>query len=568
MVAKRARKIHSVSSDAAVTAPRSSALVQEESVALRSTRGVELEVGLQRRASTRIRSKIEAAEAAAAAAVDSGLETPLTEPDEAVSPPKKRRRKTKKSEPVVYDIPTYEPKTTTYKGRLGYACLNTILREIKPNPIFCSRTCRIDTILKNGLDFAKDLGVQNVKDLKKLIQWNEENKIRFMRISSELFPFASHAKYGYSLDYAAAELKAAGDLANSLGHRLTLHPGQFTQLASTKEDVVTASVRELKYHCSILRHMGMGEDSVIIIHMGGMYGDKTAALKRFKENYRTKITDEVRARLVLENDEMCYNADDLLPVCEELNIPIVFDHHHNWIFPSTQPIPELLSRINAIWHHKGIRPKQHLSSPRPGAVTLMERRAHAGRCKDLPDELQLEGVGWRWLPSANANGTRNEDDKEWFDLMIEAKDKEQAVFQLYRTYGLEEVIWENLRPEKVDAPIREEKETKGSRITRSKQKGEDIETVVTTELPDEDPATAVETIDPQPSTTEGSKATSTRKNRKKMANGKHRAAEPRLIVEDDDEVLQKVTAESLDNIEIKRDRKGKKKFLDTAALQV
>jgi UV DNA damage repair endonuclease len=33
------------------------------------------------------------------------------------------------------------------------------------------------------------------------------SRIRFMRISSEMFPFASHAKYGYSLDYAAKELK-------------------------------------------------------------------------------------------------------------------------------------------------------------------------------------------------------------------------------------------------------------------------------------------------------------------------------------------------------------------------
>jgi len=130
-------------------------------------------------------------------------------------------------------------------------------------------------------------------------------RIRFMRISSELFPFASHVKYGYSLDYAAADLKvrlppsrvsyadptpplkAAGDLANGYGHRLTLHPGQFTQIGSPKESVVEASVRELQCmsysiwlfgcystepdridHCSILQLMGMGKDSVMIIHMG------------------------------------------------------------------------------------------------------------------------------------------------------------------------------------------------------------------------------------------------------------------------------------------------------------
>ena len=35
------------------------------------------------------------------------------------------------------------------------------------------------------------------------------SRIRFMRISSELFPFASHDKYGYDLEYAAAELKVS-----------------------------------------------------------------------------------------------------------------------------------------------------------------------------------------------------------------------------------------------------------------------------------------------------------------------------------------------------------------------
>ena len=54
-----------------------------------------------------------------------------------------------------------------------------------------------------------------------------------------------------------------------------------------------------------------------------MYGDKVATLARFKENYQTLLTDEMKARLVLENDEMCYNTDDLLPICNELNIPIV-----------------------------------------------------------------------------------------------------------------------------------------------------------------------------------------------------------------------------------------------------
>ncbi|KAI0315922.1 UV-endonuclease UvdE-domain-containing protein [Amylostereum chailletii] len=393
------------------------------------------------------------------------------EAEGADAPPKKRKRRTKAEdlEPVVYDIPPVDPRTTLWRGRLGYACLNTILRHSKPEPTFCSRTCRLDTIRKNGLDFAKDLGLQNARDLRKLIQWNEDNKIRFMRISSEMFPFASHGTHGYGLEYAAAELKAAGDLANALGHRMTLHPGQFTQLGSPKADVIDASVRELEYHCELLRLMGMGKDSVIVIHMGGVYGDKPATLARFKEIYSARLSEEAKARLVLENDEICYNADDLLPVCEELHIPLIFDYHHDWIYPSAHPLPQLLQRVNALWHAKGIRPKQHLSAPRPGAVSVMERRAHAGRCETLPGALEEEGAGWWWV------GAGKERKREYVDLMVEAKDKEQAVLQLYRTYGLEEVVWGNLRPEGEGGGGRGAKGKRGRAGKKAKGGVEDVE---------------------------------------------------------------------------------------------
>ncbi|KAF8315433.1 UV-endonuclease UvdE [Clavulina sp. PMI_390] len=354
--------------------------------------------------------------------------------NEEASPKKKRARKPKP--PIVYDIPEVPRKETTFKGRLGYACLNTILRNIKPatDTIFASRTCRIDTIEKNGMDFVRDLGLKNVRDLYKMVEWNEENNIRFMRMSSEMFPFASHEKYGYSLEYAEADLKAVGDLAKRLGHRLTLHPGQFTQIASPTKKVVDSSVRELEYHCEMMERMGLAPDGVMIIHMGGVYNDKEATLARFRTNYTTLLSEGIKRRLVLENDEICYNLDDLMPICDELDIPIVVDYHHDWINPSSRPLRELIPIINQTWARKGIKPKQHLSEPRPGAVTAMEKRAHADRCGSLPEELQL-------------------DDNIHMDLMIEAKDKEQAVFELYRIYGLAEVKHENLRPPNPDATL-------------------------------------------------------------------------------------------------------------------
>ena len=55
------------------------------------------------------------------------------------------------------------------------------------------------------------------------------------------------------------------------------------------------------------------------------------------------------------------------------------DYHHDWIRPSSIPPREIIARANAIFARRGIRPKQHLSAPRPGAVTVMEKRAHANR---------------------------------------------------------------------------------------------------------------------------------------------------------------------------------------------
>lgn len=356
-------------------------------------------------------------------------------------PPTKRRGKV---EAVTYVIPDVQRKETTYKGRLGYACLNTVLRNKKPasEAVFCSRTCRIDSIKKNGLDWVKELGKKNVEDLMTVIQWNEDNNIRFFRLSSEMFPFASHAVHGYTLEYCSELLAKAGALAKKYGHRLTVHPGQYTQLGSPKPAVIQASIKELVYHCEMLDRMGVDADGVMIIHGGGMYGDKPATLERVKATITNLLPSNVRQRLVLENDEMCYNAEDLLPLCEELDIPLVFDYHHDAIFPSSIPPAEIIKRANMIWARRGIRPKQHLSEQRPGAVTIMERRAHSDRCENLPPDLP--------------------DD---MDLMIEAKDKEQAVLYLHRMYNLHPVKYESLRP----ADANPTKETKGRKSTKNAQ---------------------------------------------------------------------------------------------------
>jgi UV DNA damage endonuclease len=339
-----------------------------------------------------------------------------------------------------------------WKGRLGYACLNTYLRSAK-TPVFCSRTCRMASIIEHryplmdpsqpehsvknrpdkskepsndrGEKFLQNLGLTNARDIVRMLRWNDKYGIKFMRLSSEMFPFASHPVHGYRLAPFASEVLAeAGRVAAELGHRLTTHPGQFTQLGSPRKEVIEAAVRDLEYHDEMLSLLRLPEqqdrDAVMILHMGGVYGDKAATLDRFRKNY-AKLSPSVKARLVLENDDVGWSVHDLLPICEELDIPLVLDyHHHNIIFDSTRcregtldiSDPGLQARITATWTRKGIKQKMHYSEPCAGAVTPRDRRKHSPRVMTLPP-----------CPPD-------------MDLMIEAKDKEQAVFELMRNFKL------------------------------------------------------------------------------------------------------------------------------------
>jgi hypothetical protein len=67
------------------------------------------------------------------------------------------------------------------------------------------------------------------------------------------------------------------------------------------------------------------------------------------------------------------------------NRVLLTDHHHDALNPSPISPSEIIARTNAIFRRRGIRPKQHVSESRPGAETLMERRAHSDRVETLPD---------------------------------------------------------------------------------------------------------------------------------------------------------------------------------------
>lgn len=301
---------------------------------------------------------------------------------------------------------------------MGYCCLNTEMRKQK---IFTSRTCRLATLKQKGLEYAYSLAHKNLCDLRAIIEWNYKNNIFLFRMSSEMFPFASHPEYyaDFDLEQYSEDLQEIGLLAKGYNQRLTFHPGQYNQLTSKRQSVVDKTIVDIDLHSKIMDMMGLGESGVIVIHGGGKQDGKQKALDRFRDNFRG-LSESSRRRIVLENCEMCYSVQDLLPLCKELSIPLVLDYHHYNINPGdTSNILDLSKQVLCTWKIRGIVPLFHLSESREGVIptdSITKRRAHSDYVKLLPDALL-------YLLQ----------DHE-IHLDIEAKMKEKAVIQLKETY--------------------------------------------------------------------------------------------------------------------------------------
>lgn len=300
--------------------------------------------------------------------------------------------------------------------QLGLCCLNTVLRAENP-PVYCSRTIIQRIIKERGIEELKSRALQNCRDIINLIEWNEKNGIRVFRLSSELFPHKSNENVeDYTLDYADSELKKVGALARKYGHRLTFHPGQYNVLGTPNPKTLQRTIADLDWHAEVLDRMEMPPESVMVIHGGGLYGDKKATMDRWCENY-LKLPNHIKKRLVLENCEKCFSVTDCLLISQRVGVPVVFDTHHFECYKLLHPnetfeemsfyIPDILKSWGTI------KPKFHISEQGSGKIGH-----HSDFIENIP-QCMLD------IPKDyNVN----------IDIMIEAKKKELAIFKLYAKY--------------------------------------------------------------------------------------------------------------------------------------
>ena len=283
---------------------------------------------------------------------------------------------------------------------LGYACINLSLGK----KVTTNRTMIKKTFTQKGLQYVSDLVLQNVADLERIIDWNEQNGIKFYRMSSDMFPWATEYEFTQLKDWKAIStiLQRCGDKANKYGQRLTFHPGPFNVLVSPKESVVLNTIKDLEVHGKIMDAMGLSKTpyNKINIHCNGVYGDKITAMDRFVDNFQ-RLSESVKTRLTIENDDKAsmYSVKDLMYIHQKIGIPIVFDYHHHTFNTGDLSEQQALELAISTWP-ADIKPIVHYSESASGK----KPQAHS-------DYIQM-------VPETYDNDV---------DIMVEAKQKDLAI---------------------------------------------------------------------------------------------------------------------------------------------
>lgn len=281
---------------------------------------------------------------------------------------------------------------------------------------FRTTTVTASARLSREASLAKlaDLCSVNAEALLDALKWCHANGIGCFRVNSQILPIKTHPEQGYRMeelpgcDDIISKFKACGEFVNQNGMRTCFHPDQFVVPGSPDERIVANSIAELEYQAEVAEWI---RADVLNIHGGGAYGDKSVALARFEQNLE-RMSDRVRTRLTLENDDRTYTPEDLLPICRRAGIPLVYDAHHHRCAGDGLSIEEATTLAVGTWNRE---PMFHISSPIEGWNGPRPERHH--------DYIAVEDFPncWRGMN---------------LTVEVEAKAKELAVLRLMKDLTL------------------------------------------------------------------------------------------------------------------------------------
>lgn len=286
------------------------------------------------------------------------------------------------------------------KIRLGYACITkTIDKKFKTVNFtnFNDDYDKLNSVIKYNLD-----------TLYEILLYNSRNNIHFYRITSNLFPLIDHPDIDKTkILKFESEFRKIKKIIKLNNMRVDMHASEYVVINSVRKEIVEKSINSLEEMYSILKKIT--DNPLIVLHIGSNTFGKKLSLSRFKNNF-IKLSKKIRQAIILENDDKVFNIEDIIELSKNLNIPIVLDYHHHLCNHDNLKI-----NFKFIYESWNSIPKMHISSPKSNKKS--EFRSHNDYI-DITDFIEFINKLKRI-------------DKDT-DIMIEAKEKDDALFKLIR----------------------------------------------------------------------------------------------------------------------------------------
>ena len=329
--------------------------------------------------------------------------------------------------------------------RIGFACKfmhsdqtlkKKLLEEIeRPLLSRCTTVAWLNRQTKEDAEQRLwDLMVHNIKAFENLVEYvgGLSDELHMVRLGSDVLPVYTEPTWSYFWKkpdvraYCEKHFAKVGELARKLDVRLSMHPGQFTVLASDNPNIVNRSIEEFEYHVDVARWMGYGrqyQDFKINVHISGRKGPAGII------DAYPRLSEEARNTITIENDEMSWGIEASLELRDKL--ALVLDIHHHWVKTGEyiQPTDDRYLRIVDSW--RGVRPVIHYSVSREDLLV-----GHDIDTLPNMDELLEQGFKKAKL-RAHSDYMWNNAVNDWAlsfrdsaDIMVESKAKNLASIKL------------------------------------------------------------------------------------------------------------------------------------------
>ena len=302
------------------------------------------------------------------------------------------------------------------KIRLGYVAISKVLGK-KVTTSSTVTFANYNKILseEKRLEKLKTVALSNLEALEEILKYNIKNEINFYRITSALIPLVTHPEVGYwgHREILKKDFEYIGRLIKESNMRVDTHPDEFNVINSINPKVVENTLINLSKQVEWFEDMNYKEGKMVI-HVGGATGGKEAALKRFLENFNS-FPNNIKEKIIIENDDKTYTAIETLNLCKELNVPMVLDIHHHNCNNTGDDIKDILEEILNTWNNEKLPPKMHFSSPKDKELIDKVDKKHSDFI-DPYDFINFIEV----LKQFNRD----------VDIMLECKEKDVALFKL------------------------------------------------------------------------------------------------------------------------------------------